>query len=154
MSWTAFLLRSALIGLAVVQAIVLPRGGCCCAAERLMAVIRGDHSELPACCRIAEARPKPGPERRQSTLDAGALPDHGPCQCVVTSACNSPQAQPPATAESSSHERLHCWEAAQPVLIVAVAPIPCPASLRLPYRELPSLRSGQDACIALHSWRC
>lgn len=153
MSWTAFILRSALIGLTVVQALVLPRGGCCCAAERLMAVISGDHSELPACCRISETKAKPGSERRQSTLDADALPDHGPCHCV-TSACNSPQVQSPVTAESSSHERLHCWEAAQPVLIVAVAPIPCPPSLRLPCRELPWLRSGQDACIALHSWRC
>lgn len=153
MSWTVLILRSALIGLTLVQAVVLPRGGCCCAAERLMAVVSGNTSELPACCRVSEAKAKRGAERRQTALAADSEPGHCPCQCV-TSACNSPQARPPATAESSSHERLHCWEAAQPVLIVAVAPIPCPASLRLPYRELPSLRSGQDACIALHSWRC
>lgn len=153
MSWTALLLRSALIGLTLVQAVVLPRGGCCCAAERLMAAFSGNHSELPACCRVSNAKAKQGSERHQSTVDADSGPGHGPCQCV-TSACNSPQSQPPATPESSSHERLSHWEASQPVLVVAITPVPILSSARFPDWELPSLRSGQEARIALHSWRC
>ena len=153
MSWISLIFRSALICLSVVQAVFLPRGGCCCAAERLMAAVSGDHAELPACCRVSESREKHRSGQEHADLARLSESGRGECHCIA-SACDSSQSKSPATAASSSYERLGHWEASQPVLVVALTPLPTPLAKTFCAWELPSLRSGHDARIALHSWRC
>lgn len=152
MSWTALILRSALIGLTLVQAVLLPRG-CCCAAERLTAVLSGDHSDLPACCRLAEKRARGHQDNAGPVLVDGGGHGHAKCQCVV-SVCGSPQNQSPQTAEAASHERMDRWQAALPVLMVSIARQPMRLAKEHPEWDLASRVSGQDACILLQSWRC
>jgi hypothetical protein len=147
------LLRSALIALTIAQAVLLPRGGCCCAAQRLMAMVSGSHSELPACCRVADAKNEGGSGTKQVRLVDRSEPVHGKCQCVA-SVCNAPQSQSPVTPEMTAHERLDHWVTAHPVLTVAIAPLSMlHGSVRYDL-NLPRLGSGHDARIVLQSWRC
>lgn len=152
MSFTV-LLRSALIALTIAQAVLLPRGGCCCAAQRLMAMVSGSHSDLPACCRVADAKNEGGSGSRQVGLADRSEPVHGKCQCVA-SVCNTPQNQSPVTPEMTAHERLDHWMSAQPTLTVAIAPLPLLHGSVHYDLNMPRLGSGQDARIVLQSWRC
>ena len=153
MSWTFLILRSALIGLTVAQAVLLPQGGCCCAADRLMAMVSGDHSELPACCQVAEARQARRSAEQRPSLTEDFGPDRHDCQCIAT-ACDAPQGQEQAKSEAMSCERIDRWEAAQPVLAIAIAPRPVIWDVDRLAWDLPTLRSGQAARIALQSWQC
>lgn len=153
MSWTSLILRSALIGLTVLQAVLLPRGGCCCAAQRLMAVVSGDHSGLPACCRIADSRAERLPGDRQPCASEPSGSEHGKCQCIAT-VCGAPQNDSHVTLELGSFERLNQWEVSQPVLVAAVTVLPVRLTFDVRERNLPRLCSGHDARIVLQSWRC
>lgn len=153
MSWTFLILRSALIGLTVAQAVLLPQGGCCCAADRLMAMVSGDHSELPACCRVAEARQVRRSAEQRPSLTGGSGSHGHDCHCIA-SACDAPQGQELVKSEATSGERINLWEAAQPLLVVAVADRPVMLDFEHSTWDLPTLRSGQAARIALQSWRC
>lgn len=151
MSWTVLILRSALIGLTVAQAVLLPQGGCCCAADRLMAMVSGDHSELPACCRTAEARQARQSAEQRPSLTEGSGPHRHACECVASS-CDSPQGREQVKSEVSSCEQINRWEVAQPVFAVVILPVIRDASHFA--WDLPTFRSGQAARIALQSWRC
>jgi hypothetical protein len=146
------LLRSALIALTIAQAVFLPRGGCCCSAERLMAMVGGNHSDLPTCCRVADANNEDGNPDKADPVDHSE-PVQGKCQCVTLDCCG-PQSQSPVTPEMTSHERLDHWVASQPVLTVAiVSPPPLPAPVHDDW-GMSRLGSGHDARIVLQSWRC
>lgn len=153
MSLTSLILRSALIGLTVAQAVLLPQGGCCCAADRLMAMVSGDHSDPPACCRVAETRQGRESAEQRPSLTEGAGPRRHDCHCTA-SACDAPQGRELVKSEATSCERIDRWEASQPILVIAVTDRPVILDAEHSTWDLSTLRSGQAARIALQSWRC
>jgi len=155
MSALTYLCRSALLGLALLQATVLPQGGCCCSVQRLMVVMCGGNADqLPACCRLQQA------ERceRSCGVNSDRLvnADDGPsgaCHCV-RSACVGPPGQVPSTFEPSFTERFDQWVAALPVLVTPLVVEVAYCDTRRHAQPEPLQLSGQQACIVLQSWRC
>jgi len=154
MSAFAYLCRSALLGLALLQATVLPQGGCCCSVQRLMVMLGANGDQVPACCRVQ--RPKSCDRSREAGRTELVSSDDGSphaCHCIKSS-CDKPPGQVQLNFEASFAERLDQWIAALPVVVMpfSIAQSPCDVRSRAMPEAL--LLSGRQACIALQSWRC
>ncbi|WP_075096738.1 hypothetical protein [Planctomyces sp. SH-PL14] len=154
MSAFAYLCRSALLGLALLQATVLPEGGCCCSLQRLMVMLGANGDQVPACCRVQ--RPKGCDRSGEAGSIACVSSDDGSphaCHCIKSS-CDKLPGQAQLSFEGSFAERLDQWIAALPVLVMPldVAVSPCEMHGHAMPESL--LLSGHQACIALQTWRC
>lgn len=155
MTTIPFILRSLLVGFTLFQSVVLPNGGCCCAVQRLTAVLSGTTGGLPECCRLERARE--GKSSAASPLPETNSGDAAPkshCQCVRTD-CTTPA--PPTTLIAQETESKSPFEVWGGTSLGVWERDEWPQSLAPPAREnRPQCQafSGREARIQLQSWRC